>query len=72
MEIPKSAAELPTIIANRFMVIAGKECVRVMIGEQVAPGLEPTYHLAFMMAHSDARWLADVLNKQILEAETKL
>lgn len=67
--IARPTAHLPTVMVNRFTVQGWPDKVRISVGDETVPG-EPNYHFAFIMSATDARQLGDMIDAQLLQAET--
>ncbi len=71
VDIPEDVAALPITVVNRFSVFAGPTHLCVAFGSQWSDKTKTHHHFVAQLSNSDARWLADLIEKQILEAETK-
>lgn len=69
MSYPKEAAKLPLVLIDRFSVAPVGSMVIVALGSQPFTDVPPAYHHQIIMSHANARWLADLINSKILEAE---
>lgn len=63
------AAAVPAICVSKFAVLATPASVRLVFGEAVMADRPTVYHAAVQLSASDARWLADMINERLLEAE---
>jgi hypothetical protein len=62
---------MPPTLCNRFVVFADKQTCTVILGFADQKDGPVTYFSRAALTTSDARWLCDVIEKQIGEAETK-
>lgn len=69
MSYSKEAAKLPLVVIDRFQVVGLEAMVIVALGSQPFADVPPSFHHQIIMSHSNARWLADLLNEEILKAE---
>ena len=69
MTYSEQAAALPTVAVTRFVVLASPTMVRLAFGEQVRDDKPPVFHYAIALTASDARWLANLIEEQLLKAE---
>lgn len=64
-----AAAKVACVITTRFIVVASPTSVRIIFGDQLQAEIPANFHSSVMLSAADARWLADLIPQQILEAE---
>lgn len=66
-----AAAQVPAYRSNRFRTFTKAQEIRIVFGETVMVGEPPVWSTALVLSNTDARWLADLIEQQLLEAEKR-